>query len=42
MSDLRVETMGKAEFKRVSKTKRFWFPTQSASGPGGMTFGNLE
>ena len=42
MSDLRVETMGKKQFDAVAKTKRFWFPTDEASGPNGMTFPGLQ
>lgn len=36
--DLHVEAMTKKEFDPVAKTKRFWFPTDDTSGPGG---GNL-
>jgi len=42
MADLRIETMDKKAFDKVAKTKRFWFPTDDTSGPGGMTFGNLQ
>jgi type II secretory pathway pseudopilin PulG len=36
--DLRLERMERRDFARVSRTKRFWFPTDDLSGPGGMRF----
>jgi prepilin-type N-terminal cleavage/methylation domain-containing protein len=36
--DLRVETMNQKQYAPVAKTRRFWFPTDDTSGPGG---GNL-
>lgn len=42
MCDLRVETMAKKQFDAAAKTKRFWFPTDNASGPGGMTWPGLQ
>lgn len=36
VADLHVEKMGKTDFDNVAKTKRFWFPTDDMSGPGGM------
>jgi len=41
MADLRIETMGKKQYDAVAKTKRFWFPTDDTSGPGGMQFSIL-
>ena len=34
MGDLHVETMNKKAFDVVAKTRRFWFPTDDAGGPG--------
>lgn len=42
MADLRVATMNKKSYDTVQKTKRFWFPNDKTSGPGGMTFPGLE
>ena len=41
-ADLRVETMDKKAYDSVQNTKRFWFPTDDTSGPGGMAFANLR
>jgi prepilin-type N-terminal cleavage/methylation domain-containing protein/prepilin-type processing-associated H-X9-DG protein len=38
-ADSHVVKMGKAEYDKRSKTKRFWFPTDDTSGPRGMNFG---
>jgi prepilin-type N-terminal cleavage/methylation domain-containing protein len=40
MADLHIATMNQKEYDTVDKTKRFWFPTQDTSGPGGMQMGN--
>lgn len=40
--DLHLEKMAKRDFSRVEKSKRFWFPTENASGPGGMQFPDLR
>ena len=42
MGDLRIETMNEKQFDAVVRTKRFWFPTDDTSGPGGMRFTNLH
>ena len=42
MADLRVEKMDKKEYDKVSKTRRFWFPTDDTSGPGGRLMSNLR
>ncbi len=42
MADLRVQTMDQTSYDKVHNTKRFWFPTDDTSGPGGMTFPNLK
>ncbi len=43
MADLHVAKMNKKEFAQVERTKRFWFPTDDTSGPGGRgMFGNLR
>ncbi len=39
MADNQIVSVGKKEFDSVQKTKRFWFPTEDASGPGGMPMG---
>jgi hypothetical protein len=38
-SDLHLARMDKKPRDRVARTKRFWFPTDNTSGPGGMSFG---
>jgi prepilin-type processing-associated H-X9-DG protein len=40
MADNHVESLDKTKYDQLSKTKRFWFPTDDTSGPGGMSFGN--
>ncbi len=40
LGDLHVETMNKKQYDKVQKTKRFWFPTDDTTGPGGMGFSN--
>jgi len=40
MGDLSVLTMDKKQYEKVQRTKRFWFPTDDTSGPGGMPFPN--
>jgi type II secretory pathway pseudopilin PulG len=40
LSDFHVESMDRKAYDRVKQTKRFWFPTQDTSGPGGMAFGD--
>jgi len=42
MADLRVDNMNQQQYDRVQFTIRFWFPTDDATGPGGMTFPNLK
>lgn len=37
--DLRVDRMNRKSYDVVAKTKRFWFPTDDTSGPGGMALG---
>jgi prepilin-type N-terminal cleavage/methylation domain-containing protein len=39
MADLRVDTMDKKKFDVATKTKRFWYPTDDTSGPGGIRLG---
>ena len=39
LSDIHVERIDRKGFDKVKKTKRFWFPTEDTSGPGGMAFG---
>ena len=41
-ADLRLEKMNKKDYDKVVQTKRFWFPTEDTSGPGGQSFGNLR
>jgi prepilin-type N-terminal cleavage/methylation domain-containing protein/prepilin-type processing-associated H-X9-DG protein len=42
-ADLHVVSLGEKEYDQLDKTKRFWFPTQDTSGPGGMQIGdNLQ
>ena len=41
MGDLHVAKMKAKEYDRTQKTKRFWFPTDDTSGPGGGAFGGL-
>ncbi|GEM_PF-340158 len=36
MTDLHLEKISKRDYDIVDKTKRFWFPTDDTSGPGGM------
>jgi prepilin-type N-terminal cleavage/methylation domain-containing protein len=38
LSDLRVETMDKNAYTQAESTKRFWFPTDDTTGPGGINF----
>ena len=38
-SDTHIERMDRKTFDRLKKSKRFWFPTENTSGPGGMSFG---
>ncbi len=40
MADLHLAKMDKKEYDTIQGTKRFWFPTDDTSGPGGMNFGN--
>ena len=43
LADLHIATMNKHEYDIADKTKRFWFPTQDTSGPGGIAMGiNLQ
>ena len=42
MGDLHVEKMKKEQCDRAEKTKRFWFPTDDTSGPGGGAFARLS
>jgi len=39
MGDNHVEKLDKKQYDVVAKTKRFWFPTESTAGPGGMNLG---
>ena len=39
LSDFHVERMDRKSYDRVKRAKRFWFPTEDTSGPGGMPFG---
>jgi len=39
LSDLHVERMNRKGYDKAKKSKRFWFPTEDTSGPGGMPFG---
>lgn len=36
MGDLHVEKLNKQTYTAAERTKRFWFPTDDTSGPGGM------
>jgi prepilin-type N-terminal cleavage/methylation domain-containing protein len=38
-SDIHIERLDRKAFDKVKKSKRFWFPTEDTSGPGGMSFG---
>ena len=40
MTDNHIETLDKKKYDVVAKTKRFWFPTEDTTGPGGMQIGN--
>jgi len=40
LSDIHIERMDRKSFDKVKKTKRYRFPTEDTSGPGGMAFGN--
>ncbi len=37
--DNHIEKLDKNKYDALAKTKRFWFPTQSTSGPNGMDMG---
>ena len=39
MGDNHIEKIDKKRYDEVAKTKRFWFPTEDTSGPGGMQMG---
>ena len=39
LSDTHIERMDRKGFDKLKKSKRFWFPTEDMSGPGGMSFG---
>jgi prepilin-type N-terminal cleavage/methylation domain-containing protein/prepilin-type processing-associated H-X9-DG protein len=41
-ADTHLEKIGKKEFDKLAKTKRFWFPTSKTTGPGGGTIANLQ
>ena len=34
-----IEKLDKKKYDMVAKTKRFWFPTEDTTGPGGMQMG---
>lgn len=40
MADNHIAKMDKRIYDDLSKTKRFWFPTDDTTGPGGMQLGN--
>lgn len=40
LADVHIERVDKKSYTQLEKTKRFWFPTDDTSGPGGMTFPN--
>jgi prepilin-type N-terminal cleavage/methylation domain-containing protein len=40
MADNHIEKLDKKKYDVAAKTKRFWFPTDDTSGPGGMQMGN--
>jgi prepilin-type N-terminal cleavage/methylation domain-containing protein len=40
MADNHIEKLDKKKYDVVAKTKRFWFPTEDTTGPGGMPLGN--
>ena len=42
MGDLHLETMNIKQYDQVQKTKRFWFPTDNTTGPGGMGFSGFS
>jgi len=42
LADLHIETMDNRAYDKVQTTKRFWFPTDDTTGPGGMTFPGLQ
>jgi prepilin-type processing-associated H-X9-DG protein len=39
MADTHVVKLDKKEYDKLERTKRFWFPTDDTSGPGGMPMG---
>ena len=39
LSDLHIERMDRKGYDKAKRSKRFWFPTEDTSGPGGMPFG---
>lgn len=40
MADGHIAKVDKREFDKIDKTKRFWFPTEDTSGPGGIKLGS--
>jgi len=38
--DNHIEKLAKKKYDVVARTKRFWFPTEDTTGPGGMQMGN--
>jgi prepilin-type N-terminal cleavage/methylation domain-containing protein len=40
MGDNHIEKLDKKRYDTAAKTKRFWFPTENTTGPGGMQIGN--
>jgi len=39
LSDLHIERMDRKGYDKAKRSKRFWFPTEDTTGPGGMPFG---
>jgi prepilin-type processing-associated H-X9-DG protein len=37
--DFHVERLAQKQFDPIVKTRRFWFPTDDTTGPGGMQMG---
>ena len=40
LSDLHIERMDRKGYDKTKRSKRFWFPTEDTTGPGGMPFGS--
>ncbi|MCI0535237.1 MAG: DUF1559 domain-containing protein [Verrucomicrobiales bacterium] len=40
LGDNHIEKLDQRRYDVVAKTKRFWFPTENTTGPGGVQLGN--